>query len=62
MPVITLEAGSLTKEQKEQLAKELTASASKIMGIPEQAFVAIIRENNPDNIGVGGILLSERKK
>ena len=62
MPVITLEAGPLTKEQKEQLAKELTASASKITGIPEHAFIAIIRENNPDNIGVGGVLLSDRKK
>ena len=62
MPVITIEAGTLTKEQKAQLARELTASASRIMGVPEQAFIAVIRENSPENIGVGGVLLSERRK
>ena len=62
MPVITLEAGQLTKEQKSELARVLTESASRIMGVPEQAFIALIKENNPDNIGVGGVLLSERRK
>ena len=61
MPVITLEAGQLTKEQKEKLALELTETASRIMGVPAQAFIALIRENAPDNVGVGGVLLSERK-
>ncbi|MBQ7594511.1 MAG: tautomerase family protein [Synergistaceae bacterium] len=60
MPVITLEAGSLTKEQKEQLAKELTASASKITGIPEKGFITILKENSYDNVAVGGTLISER--
>ncbi len=62
MPVITVEAGKLTKEQKEQLAHELTASASRITGIPEGAFVTLLKENEPDNVGVGGVLLSNRKK
>ena len=62
MPVITLDAGSLTKEQKAELVKAFTESASRITGIPEHAFTMVIRENNPDNIGVGGVLLSERKK
>ena len=61
MPVITLEAGQLTKEQKEKLALELTETASRITGVPAKAFIAIIRENAPDNIGVGGVLLSERE-
>lgn len=38
MPVITVEAAKLNKEQKAQLAKELTVTASKIMGIPESVF------------------------
>ena len=62
MPVITVEAGKLSKEQKAELARELTGTASRIMGVPEQAFIAVIRENSPDNIGVGGVLLSDRKK
>ena len=62
MPVITVEAGRLTKEQKADLAKTPTESAARIMGIPEGAFIALIKENDPDNIGVGGVLLSERRK
>ena len=61
MPVITLEAGKLNKEQKSQLVKEFTSTASKVMNVPEQAFIVLLKENEQDNIGVGGQLLSERK-
>ncbi|MDO4535224.1 MAG: tautomerase family protein [Clostridium perfringens] len=60
MPVITLEAGSLNKNQKRELIKEFTASASKIMNIPEEAFIVLLKENNTDNIGVGGKALSDK--
>ncbi|MDT8716956.1 tautomerase family protein [Clostridium sp. 19966] len=60
MPVITLEAGKLNKEQKSQIVKEFTATASKVMNVPEQAFIVQIKENEQDNIGVGGKLLSDR--
>jgi 4-oxalocrotonate tautomerase len=61
MPVITLEAGKLNKEQKSQLVKEFTETASKVMNVPEQAFVVLLKENEIDNIGVGGQIMSERK-
>ena len=61
MPVITLEAGKLNKEQKSQLVKEFTSTASKVMNVPEQAFIVLLKENKQDNIGFGGQLLSERK-
>lgn len=61
MPVITLETGTLNKEQKSQLVKEFTNTASKIMNVPEQAFIVLLRENNADNIGVGGMLFSEKE-
>ncbi|AGK95768.1 4-oxalocrotonate tautomerase DmpI [Clostridium pasteurianum] len=60
MPVITLEGAKLSKEQKSQLVKQLTASAAKIMNAPEQAFVVLLKENEKDNIGVGGQLLSKK--
>lgn len=60
MPVITLEAGKLNKEQKSQLVKELTNAASKIMNVPEQAFIVLLKENEQDNIGVCGQLLSKK--
>lgn len=61
MPVITLEAGKLNTDQKRQLVRELTDTAAKVMNIPEQAFFVYIKENELDNIGVGGELLSERQ-
>ena len=62
MPVITVEAGILTKDQKERLAKELTKSASEIMGLPESAFFTFLKENPYENVSVGGTLLSEGRK
>ena len=59
MPVITVEAGSMNKEQKEALIKEFTKIASEILKIHEQAFVVILKENSADNIGTGGKMLSE---
>ena len=61
MPVITIEAAKLSKDQKRELVASLTKSASSIMNTPEQAYVVIVKENDIDNIGVGGTLLSEKK-
>jgi len=59
LPVITVESSKLAKEQKEALIEELTHAASRIMRIPEQAFVVILKENDQDNIGNGGKMLSK---
>jgi 4-oxalocrotonate tautomerase len=61
MPVITLEAVKMNKEQKAQLVKEFTATASKVMNVPEEAFIVLVKENELDNVGFGGQLLSDRK-
>ncbi len=60
MPVITLEAASLSKEQKQRLAKEFTESAARIMNMPEEAFYVFLKENSLENVGVGGKLLSDQ--
>jgi len=62
MPVITIEGAKLSKEQKRELVAVLTKSASSIMNVPEQAYVVLVKENDIDNIGVGGVLLSEKDK
>ncbi|MCE5234857.1 MAG: 4-oxalocrotonate tautomerase DmpI [Clostridiaceae bacterium] len=62
MPVITLDSSRLTKAQKAQLAKEFTESAARIMELPKEVFTVLLRENDADNIGVGGTLLSDRQK
>jgi len=60
VPVITIEAGKMSKEQKAKLVKELASKASETLNIPVEAFVTIIRENDTDNVGSGTELLSER--
>ncbi|MCZ3367315.1 MULTISPECIES: 4-oxalocrotonate tautomerase DmpI [Methanobacterium] len=61
MPVITIEGPKLTKQQKEELVKTIAESASKIMGLPVEAIVTIIREVEAENVGTGNILLCNRK-
>lgn len=60
MPLIKIEGPKITKEQKEQLVSELVTSASKILNIPEQAFVTLIKENKLESIGSGTQLLSDK--
>lgn len=62
MPVITLDGPKLKREQKSALVKEFTKAASQVTNLPESAFVVIIRESDPDNVGVGGQLLSDKMK
>ncbi|MDD4238598.1 MAG: tautomerase family protein [Desulfotomaculaceae bacterium] len=60
MPVITVEASKMDRNKKALLVKELTQKASEILSIPPQAFVTLIKENDMDNIGTGGQLLSDK--
>ena len=62
MPAIIVEGIPLSIDQKRELVADLTKSASRIMNVPEQAFQVYIKENSRENIGVAGILVSERKK
>lgn len=62
MPVITIEASTMSKEKKAALVKEMVTAASRILEIPEEAFVTLIRENEFDNIGNGTQLLSDKRK
>ena len=60
MPLIVFEVGGeLTPEKKRELVQRLTEVSAEVTGIPEQAFVIYIHENEHDNIGVGGKLLTE---
>lgn len=61
MPVITFESTNLSKEQKKTLVKEFTEIASKVTEIPKEAFYVFLKENEFDNVGVGGTLLSEHQ-
>lgn len=62
MPVITLEMAPLTIEQKRELAKEMTTAAARVTGLPAEGFYVFVKENSLDNVGVGGTLLSDKRK
>ncbi len=62
MPTISFNGPKMTREQKAELVAEFTRTASKVTNIPEPAFVVYINEVDPENVGVGGELLLEKKK
>ena len=62
MPFIQFDGPELTKEKKAELVEKLTQASVEVLGIPEQAFQVLIKENSMDNIGAGGKLLSEMHK
>ena len=59
MPFIQVEAGKMDKAMKEQLISALTKTASETLGIAEDAFTILIKENELDNWGTGGRMLSK---
>ncbi|MGD0622908.1 MAG: 4-oxalocrotonate tautomerase DmpI [Thermacetogeniaceae bacterium] len=59
MPFIKIEAGKVNKDQKEKLISGFTKLASETLGIAESAFTVLIKENEVDNWGVGGKMLSD---
>jgi len=62
LPVITIEGPKLTKKQKAELVKSFSESASRVMGLPVDAMVIIIRETDPENVGVGDCLLCDLRR
>ena len=61
MPVIKVAISHQTKEKKKEMITKLTQTMAEITNIPAQAFVVFIEEYDADNIGTGGLPLSERK-
>ncbi|MCG8400008.1 MAG: tautomerase family protein [Firmicutes bacterium] len=61
MPIIYMDGPALTKEQKAELVKNLTRVASEVTKIPARSFIVLIEERDRDNVGVGGVLLSDKK-
>jgi 4-oxalocrotonate tautomerase len=61
VPVITIDAPPLSRKQKAQLVKSFAETASEVMNLPLSAMVIIINEVEPENVGVGDILLCDRE-
>jgi 4-oxalocrotonate tautomerase len=62
MPTITVEGPHIPLEKKRRLAKGLWEVATAVYEeVPAEAIVVLIRENGPENVGVGGELLVDRR-
>lgn len=61
MPVITLEISKLNRGQKQQLVREMTQTVVNVTKLPPETVTVFLKENDLDNIGFGGKLLSEPK-
>ncbi|HBD94221.1 MAG: 4-oxalocrotonate tautomerase [Spirochaetes bacterium GWF1_31_7] len=59
MPNIIIEAAKLTKENKNELIRTLTKTASEITKIPQTSFTVLIKEFPIENWGIGGEPLEE---
>ena len=60
MPMITVSGPAIDVDRKRKLAEGLTKVAAEVYGLPAQAFVVLIQENPPENVGLGGVLLVDR--
>lgn len=62
MPVVRVEIGKLSSEQKVEIIKVFSEKLSEISGIPENFNTILISEYDDENIGVGSRSLKEIKK
>jgi len=61
MPIITLDGPAITDlEKKRTLVKAITDAAEQYYGLTRSAYIVLIKENTPENVGVGGTLISDR--
>ncbi len=48
-------------DTKRVLVKEVTDALEKAYNAPRQAYVVNIIENEPENVGLGGVLIVDKK-
>lgn len=61
MPFVNIRvAGTLTKEQKAEIAREVTALLERIANKPPEATSVVIEEISRENWAKAGVLLADR--
>ncbi len=60
MPTIIVEGPPISVDKKRELVKNITKVASEIYGIKH--ITVLIKENPPENVGINGELLIDRRK
>jgi 4-oxalocrotonate tautomerase len=63
MPIATIEGPKIEDvKTKRELVKGITDALEKAYKIPREAYVVLIKENSPENVGVGGKLILDKDK
>ena len=63
MPTITCEGPPIKDmEARRKMVKEITDAAHGAYGLPKSVIVVVIRENQPENVAVGGELIADRRE
>ena len=63
MPVVTIDGPeNTTKESKRAIIEKVSKIVADAYEMPVESITVLLRENNADNIGVGGEQLSEKQK
>lgn len=61
MPNITLDGPVIADlEKKRALVEALTVAAMDYYDLPRETFVVVIKENSPQHVAVGGVLIADR--
>ena len=61
MPYISVESGALSNEQKAELIRRLTQTASEVMCVPQEFFTVTIKELPDSSFGIGGRTIDKVK-
>lgn len=63
MPTIRVDGPPIKDlDRKRHLVKVFAESAAEVYGMDKGHIVVLIRENPPENVGIGGELLIDRKQ
>jgi len=60
MPTIIVEGPPISVDKKRKLVRKITEIVSEIYGIKH--VTVIVKENPPENVGINGELLVDRKR
>ena len=60
MPTITVEGPPISTDSKRELVRRLTEGAREVYQI--EHITVLIKENPPENVGVNGQLIADRRQ
>ena len=61
MPIINVEGPRISDiEKKRRFAQDLSEVAARYYDMPVEKIILLIKENEPENVAVGGELIADR--